>query len=100
MSENIVSGGWSINSVLLADSAQIPQEYLDIFNEAVGELEGVGYSPLLYCGEQVVSGHNYMFIARKTLVHPSSQHHIVKMVIYKPLSGKATFDPKYDEVLI
>lgn len=90
MSENMTFGGWSMNSDLIEDNTQIPQEFLDIFNEAVEGIDGVGYTPLLYCGSQLVSGHNYMFIARSTLVLPSPKYHVVKMVIYKPLDEKAT----------
>lgn len=98
MGKDMIFGGWSINTELIEDNTQIPQEYLDIFNEAVEGIDGVGYVPLIYCGSQLVSGHNYMFIARQTLVLQSPEYHVVNLMIHKPLNKKATIN-KVDVLL-
>lgn len=98
MEKNMVCGGWHINPEIVDDNTQIPQEYLDIFNEAVEGIDGVGYMPLLYCGSQLVSGYNYMFIARKTHILPTPVYKVVNLVIYKPFGEKATIT-QVDELL-
>lgn len=90
MTDNMLDGGWYINHELVEGNTQISEESQSLFDEAVQGLDGAGYFPLLYCGGQVVAGQNHMFIARQTLVLQTPVHHVVQMIIYKPLNGKAT----------
>ena len=45
--------------------------------DKLSELTGAGYKPLLYCGEQVVNGMNYCFIAEQNLMTRYAERHIV-----------------------
>ncbi|HFZ8993376.1 TPA: hypothetical protein ACIPUI_000438 [Citrobacter freundii] len=100
MDKSADCGAWSINQELFEDKTQIAKEYRDIFEEAVEGQKGAGYAPLLYCGHQLVSGMNYMFIARQTLTTHPLQYHIVKMVINKKGEDKAAIVRDMLEVLI
>ena len=50
---------------------------------------GATYVPVLYCGFQIVAGNNYMLICKQTLATNPPADHVVKMVIHKPLNGRA-----------
>lgn len=71
-------------------AGKLPEKAASAYGEAVAGLAGASYIPLLYCGEQVVAGMNYMIICGQTLVTNPPEGHVVKMVIHEPLEGKAT----------
>ena len=84
--DNSMIGGWSVNPDLAPCS--LPQDVATLFTEVVGSLLGAKYEPLMLCGSQIVSGVNYMFICKQTMVIPDAPIHLVKLTIYKPIQGK------------
>lgn len=71
-------GSWQIADI---QPANLPQKVATAFSEVTAELDGAGYIPALYCGEQLVHGTNYMVIAKQTLTDINATEHIVKIII-------------------
>lgn len=44
-------------------------------------MAGVSYVPVLYCGEQIVHGTNYMIICKQMIIVPGAPEHLVRMII-------------------
>jgi len=68
----------------------LPEKVATAFAEATMDLRGAEYIPLLYCGEQLVDGTNYVIICGQIMITNPPVHHIVKMIIHAPLEGKAS----------
>ncbi len=84
----MLSGGWKLAPM---DPCDLPQNVATGFTQLLGELEGANYTPVLYCGTQVVNGVNHMIICRQTLVTPTTDEHLVKVIINEsPNAGKWT----------
>ncbi|KHS91662.1 hypothetical protein RC86_11095 [Pectobacterium brasiliense] len=84
-----LSGGWTaFRDLNDADKS--------LFKSTV-HLLGVAYTPL-FVATQVVSGTNYSFLTKGTVTTPEAPLRIVKIHIYKPLSGDAHIT-KIEEVL-
>lgn len=62
------------------EACKLPQKAASAFSILEG-LTGVSYKPLLYCGEQIVKGVNYWFIAEMEMVLAVPQRHIVLLCI-------------------
>lgn len=71
-------GEWNLANM---DAAMLPEKAGTAFSAAVSNLKGAKYVPVLYCGEQLVHGTNYMIICRQTLVANPPAEHLVTMVI-------------------
>ena len=59
------------------------------FNKAIEELRGADYSIVSLLGTQVVSGANYEYICKKTVVIPDAKPILCFMTVYKDLDGNA-----------
>lgn len=82
-----MTGEWKVNPHM--ETCNLPDDVATLFTEATESLIGAEYSPVLYPGKQLVSGFNYMFICKQTLMTAQAETHVVKMVIHKPAtSGK------------
>lgn len=71
-------GAWKIEKM---QAVSLPEIVATGFAAVTNDLVGASYIPVLYVGEQVVSGTNYMIICKQTLSDRSATEHIVKMVI-------------------
>lgn len=79
-----MTGGWEINQDIVTCS--LPECVATVFAEATSGIIGVQYLPVLYLGKQVVSGSNYMLVCKQILSTEHADTHMVKVVVYKPLS--------------
>ena len=73
-----VPGGWNLASM---QPAALPEKVASAFSDVTSSMVGAKYVPVLYCGEQVVHGTNYMIICKQTLAVQGAAEHIIKMVI-------------------
>lgn len=83
-----ISGGWEVATTTKYEK-DIDKKALSAFDKAIEEYTGLTLDPFALIGTQVVSGTNYMFIARGTTVtqEPVSGWKIV--TIYEDLKGNA-----------
>ena len=75
-------GGWT-----KADSPVITEELAELFEKATGDLLGAEHVPVAFIASQIVSGTNYMFIARSTMVTQDPTEHYSLITIYEDLNG-------------
>jgi len=78
---NTTAGGWTPFSFELNTEAKT------VFNEAVGSLLGVKYTPFAVA-TQVVAGVNYSFLSQAQVVAPGAPLRVVKIHVYQPLPGQ------------
>ena len=81
-------GGWTTyekTSEMLGDDEK------EVFAKGLEGLTGVGYEPIRVLAMQVVSGKNYAFLAKGTLVtaEPETDYYII--TVYEDLDGKCEF---------
>jgi hypothetical protein len=72
---NIPAGDITGEKATLVDvinQAELPADVQDVFDDAIGALHGVNYTPLLYVGSQVVKGLNYYIICEAQVVYPGA----------------------------
>lgn len=81
-------GGWTNNDEIIGKS--ITEEQAAVFQQAVGDLVGVNYEPVAVIGEQLVSGRNYAYLCKATVVAPDAQGEWVVAVIYQDLEGNCS----------
>lgn len=74
----MLPGGWKLAPMSPCD---LPQNVATGFTQLFGDVEGATYTPVLYCGTQVVNGVNHMIICRQTLVTLTEDEHLVKVII-------------------
>ena len=67
----------------------LPEKVVSAFCEVTASLVGARYVPVLYCGEQLVHGVNYMIICEQTLVARGAPKHLVNMVINSSEQGSS-----------
>ena len=84
---NPIVGGWKIAEV---GREELTDEEKEMFTKAMETVLGETYEPVCVLATQVVSGTNYAFLARGTVVSndPVSNFNIVK--IYKDLQGEVS----------
>jgi len=92
-----VNGEEVFSTKISTDSWEIPQinkvsvEHKKYFEEAVSELDGYFYEPVALLGTQLVSGTNYCFLCKPTVVAKNAAGYVVLTYIYVDLQGKATY---------
>ena len=77
-------GGWAAT-----EDASVPEEAEEVFAAATETLLGVDYEPVALLSTQVVSGTNYCFLCRGTVVAPDAEPGYYLMYIYEDLQGNA-----------
>lgn len=82
-----IPGGWSVDPQMQA--CNLPQHVATAYTEATKGLVGASYTPVLYCGSQVVNGTNYMLICKQVLATKEPLPALTKMTIHAPLQGEA-----------
>lgn len=85
LAEAPVCGGWAA-----ADSTELTEERLAVFDKAMTGLVGVDYEPTAYLGNQVVAGQNHCFLCKVTVVYPDAEPYFALVYIYEDLEGGAT----------
>ena len=75
-------GGWSVS-----ENTEITDEQKALFDKAMEGLLGVNYEPIAFLGSQVVSGTNYCFLCRATVVYPGATAQLALVYIYENLEG-------------
>ena len=71
-------GTWKLAEM---QPATLPEKVASVFADVTSHLLGAKYIPVLYCGEQVVQGMNYMIICKQTLAVSGAPERLVTMVI-------------------
>ena len=84
ISEYGVAGGWKVVGAV----NKLPQQIATAFSELFSNIDGVGYNPLVYVGEQLVHGKNHMIYCEQTLVTQVPQRHLVSVVLHETLEGE------------
>ncbi len=74
-----VLGGWAIAPM---KETKLPEQVASGFSAVTAEnLLGARYVPVLYVGEQVVAGKNYMILCEQTLSTLNRERHLVEVII-------------------
>ncbi len=79
------AGGWK-----LTEDGALTEEAQSAFDKAMEGFVGVNYTPLALLGTQLVSGTNYCFLCRGTVVYPGAQPYCALVYIYEDLQGAAS----------
>ena len=74
-------GKWNINENL-QELTSFPQPLASVIEPALKNQVGTKLTPVLYCGEQLVNGHNYMLICKSKIVVPNATERLVEVVIH------------------
>jgi hypothetical protein len=82
-----LAGGWEPAED--RSSVVIPQEAKDVFDKAVGNLDGNELEPMALLGTQVVAGTNYAFLCFSTLQTEETINGIQVVTVYEDLDGNA-----------
>lgn len=71
-------GQWELSEMKIVD---LPEKVATAFNQALDDKVGAKFEPVLFCGEQIVHGINYMFICKETLSDREGTKQLVKVVV-------------------
>lgn len=71
-------GAWELADM---ETVELPEQVAKGFEAVTVALIGAVYTPVLYCGEQVVKGMNYMIICKQVLSDKEHSEHLVEMII-------------------
>ena len=74
-------GAWSSWNFTLSAAAK------DVFDQTVGKLVGVQYTPLAFA-TQVVNGLNYCFLCEVQVVGPENPQFVAMIYVYAPANGE------------
>lgn len=74
---------------------KLPKQVNKAFKSATGKLRGVKYTPILYLGNQIVSGSNYSVLCMGKTSTRNPETHIFVLTIYAPLKGEAVVKSIY-----
>ena len=82
-----LAGGWET-----ADSQQITEEQMAVFNKAVETLTGAEYEPAAYIGSQLVAGRNHCFLCaeRPSVAELQKEDRYILVYIYEDLDGNVS----------
>lgn len=71
-------GGWKLENF---KATELPEKVASAFTAVTKDLVGATYTPVLYCGQQIVKGVNYMLICEITLSDKEGTQHLAQMII-------------------
>lgn len=80
-------GAWTLANM---EAAKLPEKAATAFSKVTNGMVGAEYVPVLYVGEQIVNGTNYMIICKQTLVTNPPEEHLVTMVINCSAQGSCS----------
>ena len=78
--EDVVVGGWTINT-------NLPEMNDAIFDQARQDIDGASYSPLFQIGIQPVAGQNRMYLAYVTPVVPDAKPSLKVVTVFEDLEN-------------
>lgn len=88
---NNAIGSIVINPTVNMNAENMSDEHLHLFERALGDLDGAGFTPLLYIGSQLVAGQLHAYIAVRSLLRPQGAlKSLVKVVIYQSLNNEVS----------
>ena len=79
-------GGWAVSTEATSTLAAEEQA---IFDQAMGDLVGVEYTPVALLGTQVVAGTNYAYLCSGEVMDGQGTQGWYVVVIYEDLDGNA-----------
>lgn len=82
--ETGIAGGWT-----RADSPELTDEQIALFEKAFEELVGAEYTPVAYVASQVVAGTNHLFLVRTSPVVQDPDETYALAIVYEDLDGNA-----------
>ena len=59
----------------------LPEKVATGYSEVFSHLLGADYTPVLYCGTQVVHGINHMIICKMRVCHPDATEKLAKVIL-------------------
>ena len=80
-------GAWTLAKM---EAVDLPEKAAAAFSKVTNGMVGAKYIPVLYCGEQLVNGTNYMIICKQTLVTNPPEEHLVTIVINCSAQGSCS----------
>lgn len=75
-------------------ACDLPEEVASAFAQAMGQINGAGYVPLMHLATQVVGGMNYLLLCRETLAVAEPVEKIATVTLFVPATG----DPQITNV--
>ena len=80
-----LAGGWQINTKV---GSYLTAGEKKVFDKAVKDWDGVGYTPVLTLGKQVVAGTNYAFLCLAQTVTATPSYAWKVMIVNRSVKGK------------
>lgn len=71
-------GAWDFSTL---KACNLPEKVATGFSEVFSHLYGADYTPVLYCGSQLVHGINHMIICKMKICYPDAIEKLAKVVI-------------------
>ena len=87
-SETNITGGWE--TILAGERNDMSEEVVKAFNEAKANYTSLNLDLVALLGSQVVSGTNYMYLAKGYQAGESDKATYKIVVVYRNLEGKST----------
>lgn len=81
-------GGWTYEGE--AKAAPLDDELMEVFEKGCEGFAGQGFEPICLMGTQVVSGTNFMFLAKGTTVTAEPKTALKVVTIYKDIQGNCS----------
>ena len=82
--EETTAGGWTV-----ATDGTITNAHRELFNKALGTIDGLSYEPIKLLETQVVAGMNYRFLCNEHTSAENAPDTKVIVTIYEDLQGNA-----------
>lgn len=73
-----MAGSWNYE---VLEACSLPEKIATGFTEVFSKLLGAEYTPVLYCGTQVVHGTNHMILCKSKIQYPEAEDRLVKVVL-------------------
>ena len=90
-SEGTRFGSWTV-----AEDTQLTPERQEVFDRALEDLVGVGYTPEAYLASQPVAGTNHCYLCRAQVVYPDAEPYYTLVFVYEDPQGGAELTGFYD----
>lgn len=82
-------GSIVINPSVNMHAEKMSDEHLQMFESVFNDIDGAGYTPLLFVGSQLVAGQLHTFIALRRFMHAKGQEKsLVKVIIFQSLNNE------------
>ncbi len=82
----MTAGGWKATPAV----DKMPERVATGFGDAFASLVGATYTPVIYCGSQIVNGTNYMIICLSTKTTNPPTEGVAKVILNESPEGEFT----------